>query len=235
MKTTVAFLLSLLLSAGTLAQGITPAPADVAAVTVTATANMQVDNDRMTILLQSQSEKPNAATAAAEVNAKMAKALAMAKAVSAVSAKTLNYSTDQVIEKGKMVRWRVTQILEVETPDFAAGANLATRLQEDGLNLVSLTFSVSPDTRRKAMARLQHDALVEWQSLAKQAAASLGYADYTPGRLTVNAGDNGPRPRFASSAMAVRSAEQVTVSAGSSELVTTVTGEAILTGSRKQG
>ena len=233
MKTTVALLLSLALSTAAAAQNIAPSPKDVTGVTLTASATMQVDNDRMTIIVQAEAEKPSATAAAAEVNAKMAKALAIAKAVSAVEAKTTSYSTNQVFEKGRFVRWRVSQLLEVvETADFAAGANLATKLQDDGLNLVSLTFGVSPETRRKAMTKLQHEALVEWQSLAKQAAASMGFGGYTPGRLTVNAGDSGPRPRFAAQAMA-KAADAVTVAAGTSEMTTTVTGEAILDRDRK--
>lgn len=234
MKTTTVFLLSLLLPTVAAAQTIAPAPAEIPVVSLTATANMQVDNNRMTILLQAESEKPNAAIASAEVNTKMAKALAIAKAVSTVTAKTLSYSTDQVMERGKMVRWRVTQLLQIETADFAAGANLATTLQDEGLLLASLTFSVSPEARRNAIAKLQHDALVEWQSLAKQAAVSMGYAGYTPGRLTVSAGDTGPRPRFAAKAMASMTADSVTVSAGSSEMVVTVSGEAILANDRRR-
>jgi uncharacterized protein YggE len=206
MKTTVALLLSLALSTAAAAQNIAPPPRDVTSVTLTASATMQVDNDRMTIILQAEAEKPSATAAAAEVNAKMAKGLASAKAVSVVEAKTTSYSTNQVFEKGRFVRWRVSQLLEVETADFAAGANLATKLQ--------------------------HEALVEWQSLAKQAAASMGFGGYTPGRLTVNAGDSGPRPRFAAQAMA-KAADAVTVAAGTSEMTTTVTGEAILDRDRK--
>lgn len=228
----LAFLLPLVLPSA-LAQNIAAPPSDVTGVTLTASANMQVDNDRMTIVVQSEAEKPSATAAAAEVNAKMAKALATAKAVSGVTAKTLNYSTSQVMEKQKFVRWRVTQLMEIETADFAAGANLATKLQDDGLNLLSLTFGVSPEARRKALATLQHEALVEWQALAKQAAASMGFNGYTPGRLTVNAGDSGPRPRFAQ-AMVAKAADAVAVSAGTSELTSTVTGEAILGSERKR-
>ena len=228
MKPTATFLPFLLLGSAASAQNLIVAAPDVSGVTLTATSTMQVDNDRMTIVVQSDAEKPSATAAAAEVNAKMAKALATAKAVPGVTAKTLNYSTSQVMEKQKFVRWRVSQWMEVETADFAAGANLATKLQDDGLNLVSLTFGVSPEARRKAQATLQHEALVEWQSLAKQAATSLGFNGYTPGRLTVNAGDSGPRPRFAAQAMMAKAADAVAVSAGTSELTTTVTGEAIL-------
>lgn len=230
MNSMLAMLLAIMLCGPAMAQPISPAPADAAIVSLTASANMQVDNDRMTIQLLAQAERPTAAAAAAEVNAKMAKALAVAKAVASVTARTLNYNTHQVMEKDKLVRWRVTQILHLETADFAAGANLVTRLQDDGLLISSLIFGVSPESRRQAMAKLQHDALVEWRSIAKQAATSMGYAGYVPGRLSVNTGDNGPSPRYALTAMAARAADQVTVSAGSSEMTATVTGEAILTG-----
>jgi predicted secreted protein len=209
-------------------------PADIPAISLNASATMHIDNDRMTIVMQAESEKPVAATAASEVNAKMAKALAVAKSVPGVTAKTVNYTTNQVIEKGKMVRWRVSQWLQIETGDFTAGANLATKLQDEGLLLSSLTFSVSPEARRVAVAKLQHDALTDWQSLAKQAAASMGYGGYTPGRLAINVNDNmpPPRPRFAAQAMAAAAAPEVTVSGGSSEIVLTVSGEAILTNRR---
>jgi predicted secreted protein len=209
-------------------------PADTPAVSLNASATAQVDNDRMTIVLQAESEKPLAADAAREVNAKMARALAVAKSVSAVTAKTVNYSTNQVIEKGRMVRWRVVQWLQVETADFTAGANLATKLQDEGLLLSSLAFSVSPEARRAAVVKLQHEALTDWQSLAKQAAASMGYGGYTPGRLAINVNDNvpPPRPRFAAQAMAAAAPEPVNVSAGSSEIVLMVSGEAILTNRR---
>lgn len=234
MKPIFALLAALLVPALATGQPAASAPTEVPILNLTTTASMQVDNDRMTILAQAESEKPNAAQAAAEVNARMAKALATAKAVSNATARTLNYTTDQVYEKGKFVRWRVTQSLEVVTADFAAGANLATRLQEDGLNLAGLTFGVSAEAKHKAMAKLQNEALVEWQSLAAQGAASMGYPGYRAGRVTVSTGDTGPRPRYAMAAMAAAPASPpVAAAAGSSELMTTVTGEAILMGPRK--
>jgi len=210
-------------------------PVDVPIVTLTASATAQVDNDRMTLVLQSESQKPQAAAAAAEVNTKMNRAMSIAKATPGVTAKTVNYTTEQAFEKGRMVGWRVRQFLQVETGDFTAGANLATRLQEEGLLLSSLTFSVSPEARRASVAKLQHDALVEWQSLAKAAAASMGYADWKPGRVNVNANDEIVRPHFAARAMvaAAPAPEPVAVAGGSSEIVVNVNGEAILAGARR--
>lgn len=217
-----------------------PAGADPAIVSLTANASAQVENDRMDALLQVQVEKPTASAASAEVNARMAKALAQAKGVAGVTAKTVGYSSEPLYERGassssgpgKLRGWRVSQQLVLEASDFAAGAGLASKLQEDGLLLTSLDFRVSTETQRKAEARLQHDALVEWQARATAAAASMGFAEYRPGRLSVHAGGNFPQPIMRPQAMAMAaSAPPVAVSGGSSEL--TVSGDAILVGAAK--
>jgi predicted secreted protein len=160
----------------------------------------------------------------------MNKALAVTKTAPGMTARTVGYTTSQVYEKGRMVRWRVSQLLRIETADFTAGANLATRLQGEGLLLVSLAFSVSPEARRIAVVKLQHDALIEWQARAREAAASMGYAGFTPGRLSVNVNDASPMPppRFATQAMAAEAAPPVAVAGGTSEIGVTVGGEAIL-------
>lgn len=228
-STTLMFCLMLPLLAA--AQVPIAGQAETPAVSLNASATMQVDNDRMTIVLQAESEKPLASAAASEVNARMAKALALTKPVSGIAARTLSYSTNQVLEKGKMVRWRVSQLLQIETADFTAGANLATKLQDEGLLLVSLTFNVSPEARRSAVAKLQHEALTDWQSAAKQAATSLGYTGYVPGRLAINTNDSGPPRRYAAQAMAAAT-EPVAVAGGSSEIVVSVSGDAILSNRR---
>lgn len=233
----LALLSCLLLPAGTHAQPVPPfAGTQFPSVALTANASTHIDNDRMTIVLQAESERPQASMAAAEVNAKMAKALAIARAASAVKADTVSYGTNQVPdERGKMAGWRVSQVLRLETADFAVGANLATKLQDEGLLLTALTFNVSPDKRRKAVAKLQHEALTEWQAQAKQAATSMGYSGYTPGRLSVNAVD-APQPQYANRAMLSLSASlvgPVAVSSGSSDVVVMVSGDAILSNGRK--
>jgi len=83
----------------------------------------------MDIRLVASAENRAASAAAAEVNAKMASALAAAKEVAGVTAKTAGYSTQQVFEPSRTAAakprgWQVTQTLVVEATDFAAGANL---------------------------------------------------------------------------------------------------------------
>jgi len=230
----LAALIALLLPLRAAHAQVSIAAPELPIVTLTASATMQVDNDRMAILLSAESENVQASVAANEVNAKMGNALAVAKTMASVSARTLAYTTSQVFEKGRMARWRVTQLLRAETADFAAGATLATRLQADGLLLASLAFSISPEARTSAVARLQHQALLEWQARAKEAAASMGYGSFTPGRLSVNVNDASPQPvaRFATQAMAAEAAPPVAAAAGTSEISVSVAGEAILTNRR---
>ena len=221
-------------SASTPAQTLTAAE-ERAAVNLTASASVAVDNDRMDVSFQVMAENKQATVAASEVNAKMAKALAQAKATSGLTAKTIGYSTEQVWENNKITSnakprgWRVTQQLVIEASDFGAAANLATKLQEDGLLLTGINFRVSAETRRKVEARLQHEALVEWQARAKAAAISMGYADFRPGRMAIAAGGHFPQPMMRAQAMAMDSASApVAVSGGSSELTVTVSGDALL-------
>ncbi len=102
-----------------------PAPGPMVAVTGAATATVQ--NDRMHASLRAEVESPTAAAGANEVNAKIAQALARAKAVQGVEVRTAGYSTWQINEKGKPVRWHVAQTLALEGSDFAQLATLVTR------------------------------------------------------------------------------------------------------------
>jgi predicted secreted protein len=120
------------------------APAPQPIVTVTASASATVVNDRMHAALRAESENADAAQAARDVNARIARALAKAKAIAGVAASTAGYSSYQVGEKERM-RWRVSQGLSLEGSDFATLAALVSRLQaEDGLLVSGLAFPWAP-------------------------------------------------------------------------------------------
>jgi predicted secreted protein len=234
--------LLLLLAGSAAAQNLATPDPDRAAVALGASASMAVDNDRMDVVLQAMAEHRSAAAAANEVNGKMSAALAKAKTVAGLTAKTSGYGTERVYEPrsvsgpARPTGWRVTQTLVIEATSFAAAAGLAGTLQEDGLQLLSLGFRVSPEARRKVETQLQHEALKAWQERAAAAAASMGYAGYRPGRLSV--GHHGvpmPRQHMAEQAMMKSSVDvaPVSVAGGTSEIAVTVSGEAILVGNRK--
>jgi predicted secreted protein len=198
-------------------------------VTITASATSDVANDRMHALLRAEADNPDAVQAANDVNARMARALARAKAVTGIDASTTAYTSYQISEPNRPMRWRVSQSLALESSDFAALSSLVTTLQStDGLVLSGLTFSVSTATRRSAEDALMQQAIRRWQQRAENAARGFGTAGYRTGRVTIQTNDYGRPQPMLKSGMAAASAAPVTVEGGTSEVTVTVSGEAIL-------
>jgi predicted secreted protein len=200
-------------------------------VSVIGSATVTVANDRMHASLRAEAEAPTAAAAANEVNAKVAQATARAKAVAGVDVRSAGYSTWQSNEKGKPAKWRVVQSIALEGSDFAALATLLTRLQEDGMLLSHMGFTVQKDTRRRTEDALTQQAIRAWQQRAELAATALGFGSWRPGRVAVNTGDVVSRPEPMMRAQAMASSPPVApvaVEAGTTDISVTVTGEAIL-------
>jgi predicted secreted protein len=200
-------------------------------VAVTGAATGTVQNDRMQATVRVEAENASAAAAGSDVNARMAKALSRAKSVPAVDAKSAGYSTWQTWEKGRPSKWKVVQSLQLTSTDFAALATLISRLQDDdGLLVSGISFSVSPETRRKTEDTLTREAIRSWQQRAATAADALGYASWRAGRVTVTTGDAAavPRPEIMMRAQAAPAGAPVAVEGGTTELTVTVTGDALL-------
>jgi predicted secreted protein len=210
---------------------VPPVPAGPA-VSVTGAATGTFANDRMQAVLRIEGEHAIAGTAANEVNARMAKALAKAKAVAGLETRSAGYSTWQQWEKGRPSRWKVVQSISLTGNDFASLAALVSRLQdEDGMLVSGITFSVAPETRRRAEDALTREAIRSWQQRATTVAEALGYSSWRPGRVAVSTGDVGPVPRvemMRAQMAAPAGAAPVAVEGGTTEITVTVTGEALL-------
>ena len=205
------------------------APTPQPVVTLSATATRSMANDWMQAVFRAEAEGADAATAASEVNARMAKAIAGAKAVSGVDISTNGYTTYQVNDPDHPARWRVVQSLTLEASDFTSLAALATRLQsDDGLLLAGLDFSVSPAARRAAEDTLTQLAIRAWQQRAHAAAEGFGAGAYRTGRVTIQTSDYGRPPMLQAAGMTAAKAAPVAVEGGTSEVTVNVTGEAIL-------
>jgi predicted secreted protein len=227
----------------TVAVALPALAADVAAsappiVTLSAAATASVANDRMHAWLRSEADHADPVRAAADVNARMAKALARAKAVAGVDVATSGYSSYQITEKNQPARWRVAQTLSLQGADFAALAALVTRLQaDDQLALTGMSFAVSPDSRRKAEDALTQQAIRAWQARAQNAARGFGYDGWRAGKVTIQTGDQAPpRPMYrAAAAPMAAGAPPVSVEGGETEVTVTVVGEAVLDAPRPPG
>jgi predicted secreted protein len=213
--------------------GQAPQPSSPA-VTVTASATASIANDRMHAWLRAEAEHADAATAASTVNARMATALARAKAVPGADVATSGYSTYQITPKGQPSRWRVAQTLTIQGNDFAAITALVSRLQaEEAMLLSGMSFSVGDATRRAAEDKLTQQAIRSWQARAELAAQGFGYQGWRVGKVAIQTGDGArPYPLMRATAMAAEAAPPVTVEAGTTDVTVTVTGEAVLESSR---
>ncbi|HEY3583563.1 MAG TPA: SIMPL domain-containing protein [Casimicrobiaceae bacterium] len=207
------------------------APPPQPVLTITASATRAVTNDRMHAVMRAEADRPDAAQAANDVNARMARALARAKAVQGVDARTAGYSSYQISEPNVPIRWRVSQTLVLEGRDFVALSALVSQLQgTDGLLLSGLDFTVSPTARRVAEDALTQEAIRGWQRRAELGANAVGAKAYRTGRVTIQTNDfGGPRPMFkAAGVAAAASAAPVTIEGGTTDVTVTVSGEAIL-------
>ena len=208
---------------------IEAAPTPQPVITVTAAASTDVANDRMHALLRAEADDADPVRAADAVNARMARALSRAKAVNGVEARSAGYSSYQISEPNRPPRWRVSQSLALEGADFAALSALVSQLQgTDGLLLASLQFGVSANARRAADDALTEEAIKRWQARAKTAARAFGATGYRAGRVTVQTNDYGRPQPMLKAGMAAAAAAPVSVEGGTTELMVTVSGEAIL-------
>jgi predicted secreted protein len=206
-------------------------PAAVApVVSLAASATSSVANDRVYAWLRAEVDHTDPARAAADVNARMARALARAKAVAGVDAATSGYSSYQVADKNQPPRWRVAQTLTLEGADFAAMAALVSKLQvDDALVLSGMNFAVSPEARRRAEDALTQQAIKAWQARAQNAANGFGFQGWRMGKVSIQTGDFArPTPMFRQSGAMAASAPPITIEAGNTDVTVSVAGEAVL-------
>jgi len=117
-----------------------------------------VSNDTMHVTLTASAEQRDAADLAARINADMAWALDLARQYDAVKVSTGNYRTWQVRQDNKMKGWQARQDLMLESRDSRTLSQLTGLLQER-LQVDSMRFSVSAETRRTVENRLIELAL----------------------------------------------------------------------------
>ena len=204
----------------------TPLPPSV---NVNASATATVTNDRLQAWLRTDAENVSPAAAAAQVNAASAKALADAKAFPGIKVATVGYSTQQITEKGKPTRWRVSQTITLDASDFTAAATLLSKLQdENGLLLSGMSFSITDKTRRDAEDSVTQQAIKAWQVRAEQAARGLGFAAWRVGNVTVQTSGGQAFPMLRAQPMAMAAAAPVALDSGTTDVTVTVSGDAVL-------
>ncbi|AHF00128.1 SIMPL domain-containing protein [Thioalkalivibrio paradoxus] len=224
-------LLPLTLLATLLALPLT-APADDGStlLNVTAQAQGDFDNDRMTVQLRVERRAAEVSDAVAEVNRRMRAALDRLEREPEIDTRTLRYSTSPIYDRDRSrtepVAWQVEQVLELKGGDFERIAGLAGELQQHGLTIAQIHFSLSPEKRAQHHRELLLEAIGRWQRIAQDMGAAIGASHIVPKALTLHDdGLPGPRPMLAMRAQDTVEATPA-LEAGQSTLQVTVSGEA---------
>jgi predicted secreted protein len=181
----------------------------------------EVTNDWMQAIVGTTDEDADPARLADRVNTKMAKALATAKQASGVKVKSGGYSTHPVHDKGKLRRWRASQDLILESADIDVVTKLVGALQSE-LQLRSIGFSVSPESRRKVEDELVAEVLAAFRARAEIVRKSLGARSYEIVQIGINTQGVSPMRRAPMMAMEMDSAASArapAVEGGSSRIV----------------
>ncbi len=154
-------------------------------------ASREVQNDQASAVLQAHAEDRDAAKLANNINQTMSWALQRVKAEKGVTPQSGNYRTSPVYEDRKIVRWRGTQELRLESRDVEALSRLLGSLQAR-LQIQSMQFSVSTDARDAIEDELIEEALAAFRKRAALIAKNLNASGYT--LLDANISDAGRPP-----------------------------------------
>jgi len=215
--------LSALLFASLSAAAQTPEPL-FNLISLNAQAEREVANDLLTANLAAEAEGSDPAQLADEVNRTMQRALATALGHKSVKTQSAGYQTTPMVEKNRVLRWRVRQELRLESADFAAASELIGKLQAN-LVLTGLSLSVSAESRRKAENSLIVEAIAAFDERARVVRDAMKAKGYRVKDLNISAGGAAPRPMLMQArALSSDSVARPALEPGSTRIVISVSG-----------
>jgi predicted secreted protein len=184
------FASGLLVSSAAFAEPPTPFPKDQVSFRVE--AKREVPNDWISGTLGVEEESSDVAGLAARVNQRMAAALGLAKADQRLQVSSGAYQTQPVYDRTRIVRWRASQDLVIETAEVDVLAQMAGTLQAQGLLLRGVSFSVAPETRKGIEDELILEALGLFRERAGLIARGLGRRGWN--LMSLALGESAPPP-----------------------------------------
>jgi predicted secreted protein len=216
-------------------------PEGATMVSLSATERVEVSQDLLTAQLSYESENQSAANLQDEINKVMKQAVDTAKKVSSVKVSTQSYQVypqdyapDPVKSPGKTVRqWRGSQSLLLKSKAPADLLALTGKLQELGLNVTALYYSISPELMEETQNSLLEAALGKLKTKAERTAKALGKAKADLLNVAVDTGGyQPPVPMMASGVMMkaemARDAAPPVAEAGQSDITLTVSANALI-------
>lgn len=185
----------------------------------------EVPNDWATARMTVQAEGKQATAVAAEVNTAMKSALDRAERADGIEVRSGGYSTQPVYDDGRVVGWRASQTLLLESGDTDALSSLIGALQSESVMLSGIEFGVRRETRQEVEDALISEALTRFRARAALVAEGLGAGSWSVAEVNVGAQNVAPPPVFRHErALSMASAPAPSFAAGTSEIRVTASG-----------
>ena len=162
-------------------------------INLSANASTRVDNDILVAVLYVQKEGDDLPALSGEVNKIISQAVEQSKKVPNIIVQTMSYYSSPVNKKIRMVGWNVRQSIRLESRDTARLTRLIGELQNK-LAIESVSYNVSPESRRKVEERLISEAISAFNQRANLITKDLGRTKYRLVNMNVNTAGEPIRP-----------------------------------------
>lgn len=210
-------------------------PEGATLVSLSATEQVEVAQDLLVANLQYQSDNANPKVLQDEINTLMKKAVEAAKKVQSVKVSTQQYYVYEVHQSEKRAAklWRGNQGLQIKGKKSDELLELTGQLQEMGLTMSGLSYSVSPELLEETRENLLEETLVKLQSKAMRTAKALGKTSADILQINVDMGGYYPQVQMmrgmamAEMSMDAKMAAPV-AEPGESQISLTVSAQALL-------
>ena len=209
---------------------------------ISATERLLVPQDLLLASLRIEKENADPKAVQAEINTLMAKAIEAAKLVPTVKVSTGQYyvyqydpnpqPSPQKSGQKPVLQWRGTQTLNLQSTSADDLLKLAGALQDSGLIMGELSYTLSPEKADEAKDSLMEAALAKVKARAERAATAMGKSRTELIEVSVDAADNPIQPQMMMRAMAMdggmEKAAAPSAEAGETEITLTVSARALL-------
>ena len=202
-------------------------------VNLSAEASTEVENDTLVAELYLEHQAKTAAEAAQVINSAISWGIEKARSIENTKVRTLDYTTTPVysttkssgqVHTPKIMAWRVSQAMRVESTDTDQLSKLITDLQER-LAIRHIGYQVSKSLREITETALIDQAIIAFQNRADQIAGAFGREKYSLVQVNIStSGTRPPVPDVRSMAMEMARSAPVAVEAGSSTLKASING-----------
>lgn len=182
-----------------------PVPPGSTLLHLTATGTVQETPDLLVAQLGAEASSASPVAAQRQVNGLIAAATAQAAKVAGVAQHLDGYSVQHSGDKQQL--WTASQSLRLQASDATALLELVGRLQQSGLVIGELAWTLSPGRMQEASRRAADLALRALKDDAAAAAGSLGLKVGTIRDVSLTSQGGGPRPMFRMRAAAMAAPE----------------------------